>query len=54
MKDDWKFPRRWGWHCYWYGWRRCIWFAFALDFGSKIVYVVLFGYLISYGHMIDD
>lgn len=45
---------RWGWKCEWYGWRRMLWFAVAIDFRLWCAYVVLFGLGLSYGKQLVE
>ena len=60
--DDWNakdmediFQYRWGWKCEWYGWRRVLWLAVAIDFRLQLVYIVLFGFALSYGrHLVES
>lgn len=46
------FQFRWGWACQWFGWRRMLWFAVAIDFRLRLAYIIVFGLALSYGRQL--
>lgn len=53
MDEEFELKYRWGFEFDWVGIRRCLWWAFQIDFWNLTIGVIFFGLYISWGRHVD-